>query len=79
MALICGNPGARWPKSVFSSETTHQVLTMMEAVVADGTWRHRHEWMATASAAKPAQPRRPVPLGYGTGRITSFVGIVPVD
>lgn len=68
------------PRQVLSPEATHHVLSMMETVVTDGSGksaRIRGYRLAgkTGTAQKALRNRR----GYGNGKITSFVGLMPVE
>jgi len=67
------------PQHLFSSDTTQQVIAMMETVVESGTGQVAkingyHIAGKTGTAQKVAGGGR-----YGAGRITSFVAIAPTE
>lgn len=67
------------PQSVFSPETTRAVLNMMEKVVSDGTGKPA-QIKNYRVAGKTGTAQKVTDAGvYGNGRITSFVGILPVE
>jgi cell division protein FtsI (penicillin-binding protein 3) len=67
------------PKSVFSQATADTVLKMMEAVVEDGTGETA-QIPGYRIAGKTGTAQKVTEAGvYGTGRITSFVSLLPVE
>ncbi|MEM9120621.1 MAG: penicillin-binding protein 2 [Cyanobacteria bacterium P01_F01_bin.56] len=67
------------PKRVFSAETTEAVLKMMEAVVTNGTGKPA-QISGYRIAGKTGTAQKVNEFGgYGTGRITSFVSLLPVE
>lgn len=67
------------PKVVFSPETSQTVLTMMEAAVTEGSGKTA-QLPGYRIAGKTGTAQKVTELGYyGDGRITSFVGILPVE
>ncbi len=65
------------PQPIFSSQTSQQVMAMLETVVADGTEAAQVEGYRIGGKTGTAQ--KAAGGGYGRGRITSFVGILPTD
>ncbi|MDB9528145.1 penicillin-binding protein 2 [Oscillatoria sp. CS-180] len=66
-------------KSVFSQETADAVLKMMETVVEDGTGEAA-QIPGYRIAGKTGTSQKVTEGGvYGSGRITSFVGLLPVE
>lgn len=82
--MVADDGGERWtpprpePKSIFSTQTTQQVLTMMEAVVDSGTGDVA-QLPGYRIGGKTGTAQKAVSGGYGRGRVTSFVGILPID
>jgi cell division protein FtsI (penicillin-binding protein 3) len=73
-------PDRPTPKTVFSTQTTQKVLTMMEAVVAEGTGEVAQiEGYRIGGKTGTAQKVTGSASGYGPARITSFVGILPLE
>ncbi len=67
------------PKVVFSPETSQTVLTMMEKAVSDGSGKAA-QLPGYRIAGKTGTAQKVTEFGYyGDGRITSFVGILPVE
>lgn len=72
-------PARSQPKRVFSQETADTVLKMMEAVVKDGTGEAA-QIPGYRIAGKTGTAQKVTEAGvYGSGRITSFVGLLPVE
>ncbi|NJL49102.1 MAG: penicillin-binding protein 2 [Leptolyngbyaceae cyanobacterium SM2_5_2] len=72
-------PRRSTPPQVFSEKTSQALMAMLEAVVEDGTGEPAqvagYRIGGKTGTAQKANPSG----GYGSGRITSFVGILPVD
>lgn len=67
------------PEPVFSPETAATVLRMMEAVVEDGTGKAA-QVPGYRIAGKTGTAQKVTEFGsYGSGRVTSFVGILPAE
>ncbi|MEL6381346.1 MAG: penicillin-binding protein 2 [Cyanobacteria bacterium J06626_18] len=67
------------PRSVFSATTAKTVLDMMEATVNDGTGELA-QVPGYRIAGKTGTAQKATDAGvYGSGRITSFVGLLPVE
>lgn len=82
--LVADDSGERWtpprpePQSIFSPQTTRQVLTMMEAAVDTGTGDAAN-LSGYRIGGKTGTAQKAGAGGYGRGRVTSFVGILPID
>ncbi|MFM7450318.1 MAG: peptidoglycan D,D-transpeptidase FtsI family protein [Leptolyngbyaceae cyanobacterium] len=67
------------PKQVFSLKTTQAVLLMMEQVVQNGTAKNAQIPSYRIAGKTGTAQKAGGGGGYGDGKITSFVGIVPVN
>lgn len=82
--MVADDSGELWtpprpePQSIFSPQTTRQVLTMMEAVVDSGTGNVA-QLPGYRIGGKTGTAQKAASGGYGRGRVTSFVGILPID
>ena len=76
---VTWSPEREEPETVFSPETTQQVLEMMREVVADGTGAAA-QVDGYQIAGKTGTAQKVTEYGgYGDQRITSFVSIAPVS
>lgn len=72
-------PPRATPKRVFSEETSQAVLKMMESVVEDGTGEPAQIPGYRIAGKTGTAQKVNESGGYGTGRITSFVSLLPVE
>jgi cell division protein FtsI (penicillin-binding protein 3) len=82
--LVDADGKLRWqpdrtkPKQIFTPQTTAQVLKMMEQVVQEGTGQPA-QISGFRIAGKTGTAQKASHGGYSRARITSFVGILPME
>ncbi len=72
------NPTHPEPSQIFTPKIAKTVLGMMESVVTRGSG-DKAKISGYRIAGKTGTSQKAIPGGYGKEKITSFVGIIPVD